>query len=512
MKPAAFVHHAPRSVEEAVAVLGHVGHDGKVLAGGQSLIPILNMRLASPGHLIDINRIDGLSDITVQGGWVRVEALVRQRALERSEAARLAQPVLRQALRNVAHPAIRNRGTTVGSIVHADAAGELPAILALTDGVVETVGPRGAREVPWEEFFRGALETSCGPDELAVAVRFGCFVEGTGTAFLESARRSGDYALAGVGVAVTLTDGTVSGARASFVSVTDVPSVVDLEAVLGGVEPGSGAWDAALDSVVEAVRGHVEPESDIHATSEYRRILVAELTRRALAEAARSAHSTRAGRPAPSSSVQKVPTPRAGSAHSTGARAAGSAHSTGGAEEVTVTVVVNGVTHTATVPARRLLSDFLRHDLKLTGTHVGCEHGVCGACTVLVDGEPARSCLMFAVSAQDHAITTIEGLGTEESMSPVQQAFIECHGLQCGFCTPGFVTTVTAYLDEHPSPTAAEARDAISGNLCRCTGYQNIVKSVLRAAELREERKVPYAAEPAQRHTTSSVVAEEGSA
>jgi carbon-monoxide dehydrogenase small subunit len=161
-----------------------------------------------------------------------------------------------------------------------------------------------------------------------------------------------------------------------------------------------------------------------------------------------------------------------------------------------VTVTVNGVRRTASVPARRLLSDFLRHDLGLTGTHVGCEHGVCGACTVLVDGEPMRSCLMFAVSAQAHAIVTVEGLcdapdarvaPTGESMNPVQQAFAECHGLQCGFCTPGFLTTVTAFLDENPSPTQDEAREAVSGNLCRCTGYQNIIRSVLRAAEIRAE-------------------------
>ena len=152
-----------------------------------------------------------------------------------------------------------------------------------------------------------------------------------------------------------------------------------------------------------------------------------------------------------------------------------------------VTVRVNGVPRHARVPARRLLSDFLRHDLGLTGTHVGCEHGVCGACTVLADGAPVRACLMFAVTAQAHAITTVEGLGTIEAMGPVQQAFTECHGLQCGFCTPGFLTTVTAYLEDHPHPTADEAREAISGNLCRCTGYQNIVKSVLRAAELRAD-------------------------
>jgi carbon-monoxide dehydrogenase small subunit len=149
------------------------------------------------------------------------------------------------------------------------------------------------------------------------------------------------------------------------------------------------------------------------------------------------------------------------------------------------TLTVNGVAHELAVPARRLLSDALRHDLGLTGTHVGCEHGVCGACTVLVDGRPVRSCLMFAVSAQDTEITTVEGLGRPDgSLGPVQQAFAECHGLQCGFCTPGFLTTITAGLRENPTPTHEEARDMVAGNLCRCTGYQNIVKAVERAAEL----------------------------
>lgn len=149
---------------------------------------------------------------------------------------------------------------------------------------------------------------------------------------------------------------------------------------------------------------------------------------------------------------------------------------------------VNGHEHHLSVPGRRLLSDALRHDLGMTGTHVGCEHGVCGACTVLLDGKPVRACLMFAASAEGHEITTVEGLTAQDgSLGPVQQAFVECHGLQCGFCTPGFLTSITSYLEEHPDPTAEEAREAISGNLCRCTGYQNIVKAVLRAAELRRE-------------------------
>jgi aerobic carbon-monoxide dehydrogenase small subunit len=150
---------------------------------------------------------------------------------------------------------------------------------------------------------------------------------------------------------------------------------------------------------------------------------------------------------------------------------------------------VNGTVHDVRVPARRLLSDALRHDVGLTGTHVGCEHGVCGACTVLLDGRPVRSCLVLAVSVGDAEITTVEGLASPDgSLGPVQQAFKECHGLQCGFCTPGFLTTSTAGLEENPAPTPEEAREMVAGNLCRCTGYQNIVASVLRAAELAQEQ------------------------
>ncbi|HET7355737.1 MAG TPA: (2Fe-2S)-binding protein [Nocardioidaceae bacterium] len=149
-----------------------------------------------------------------------------------------------------------------------------------------------------------------------------------------------------------------------------------------------------------------------------------------------------------------------------------------------LSLVVNGTRREVEVPARRLLSDVLRHDLGLTGTHVGCEHGVCGACTVLVDGAPMRSCLLFAVSVEGAEVTTVEGCrAADGSLGPVQAAFRDCHALQCGFCTPGFVTTVTAYLRENRAPTETEAREAISGNLCRCTGYQNIVAAVLKAAE-----------------------------
>jgi carbon-monoxide dehydrogenase small subunit len=151
-----------------------------------------------------------------------------------------------------------------------------------------------------------------------------------------------------------------------------------------------------------------------------------------------------------------------------------------------ITLHVNGVPRSAEAEPRTLLSDFLRGELGLTGTHVGCEHGVCGACTVLLDDRPVRSCLMLAATADGHQVTTVEGLAEGAALSPVQQAFGECHGLQCGFCTPGFLTTVTAFLEAHPKPNDEEILDAVSGNLCRCTGYQNIVKAVRRASELME--------------------------
>jgi carbon-monoxide dehydrogenase small subunit len=149
-----------------------------------------------------------------------------------------------------------------------------------------------------------------------------------------------------------------------------------------------------------------------------------------------------------------------------------------------IAVSVNGTLHRRAVEGRLLLSDFLRHDLLLAGTHVGCEHGVCGACTVLLDGVAIRSCLMFAAQADGHEIMTVEGLAADrDHLHPLQQAMRDCHGLQCGYCTPGILMTMKAFLDETPAPDEAQIREALSGNLCRCTGYQHIVEAMLLAAE-----------------------------
>ena len=152
-------------------------------------------------------------------------------------------------------------------------------------------------------------------------------------------------------------------------------------------------------------------------------------------------------------------------------------------ERRTISLSVNGLERCSTVEVRLTLADFVREELRLTGTHLGCEHGVCGACTILLNGEAVRSCLLFAVQADGAELLTVEGLADGDTLHPIQEAFWECHGLQCGFCTPGFLITSLAFLRENPSPTEREIREALAGNLCRCTGYQNIVKAVALAAE-----------------------------
>jgi len=278
MKPPAFRYHRPATVGDALAVLAEVGSDGKVLAGGQSLVPVLNMRLAAPGHLVDINRLRDLAYVRVAPGAVRVGALARHADVERDAAAFEALPLLRQATENVAHPAIRNRGTTVGSLTHADPAAELPAVLALLAGSVTLATVSGRRDVPAAEFFVGPLESAVRPGELAVEATFPVPPPRTGTAWLEISRRRGDYAVCGAGVLVTLdSDGRVAAARGAYVSVGPTPVVVDLTGAVAG-HPGDAAdWSAAGALAASTVR----PEDDIHASAAYRRHLVSVLTARA---------------------------------------------------------------------------------------------------------------------------------------------------------------------------------------------------------------------------------------
>jgi xanthine dehydrogenase iron-sulfur cluster and FAD-binding subunit A len=420
MKPAPFEYHSPATVPEALELLGEL-EDAKVLAGGQSLVPLLNFRLARPAHVVDINRIPGLDGIQERDGGVAIGALVRQSTAERSPLLRRLSPLVPLALRQVAHVVIRNRGTVAGSLAHADPAAELGAVVLALGGRLHAASRGGEREIPSEDFFKGPLESALENDELLTEVWVPNF-DGP-VALLEECRRHGDFALAGVALA---------GDRMAAFGIATTPVLVD------PTSPGLG----------------LTPSGDLEATPDFKLHLLGVLARRAIAERRR-----------PDFSKELAPAPPA-------------------AGNVNEGFEVNGKPRSAPRTSRRLLSDYLRHELGLTGTHVGCEHGVCGCCTILFDGRPVRSCLMLAVQAKGHRLTTVEGLAENGSLHPIQRAFHEAGGLQCGFCTPGFLMATAGLLAENPRPNAAAIEEAISGNLCRCTGYAAIRRAVGIAAGL----------------------------
>lgn len=286
MKPPPFRYADPGTLDEVLQVLAAEGEGAKVLAGGQSLIPLLSMRLAAPATLVDLNRVPGLDTVEATGDGVRVGALVRHNALLHDDAAARVQPLLARATANVAHPAIRNRGTTVGSIAHADPSGEMTSVLALTGGSVEVVTPSGSRTVPWQELFVGPLETSLHGPAVVTSAFFPALPPRSGTAFAEVARRKGDYAVCGAAVVVTLdADRRVASARAAYLSVGLVPAVHDLTGAVGGQPAERADWAAAG----ALARTLVDPDTDLHATADYRRLLVGVLTERTLASAAAEA-------------------------------------------------------------------------------------------------------------------------------------------------------------------------------------------------------------------------------
>ena len=280
MKPAPFEYVDPRSVDEAVEHLGRHGDEAKVLAGGQSLMPMLNLRLARPALIVDINRVPDLDRITEDHGTLRVGALVRQRALERWSASRA--PVLAAGLRLVGHTAIRNRGTVAGSVVHADPAAELPALLLCLDGAVVARSRGGEREIPAGALFQGPLMTTLRMDELVVETRWVLPSAGAGWSVQEVARRHGDFALVGVAVLVTRTRGVVERVSIALFGAGPVPvRAAAAERALIGQRPTPALVEQASRAAIEGL----EPLGDLHAPPAYRSSVARTLTARALAEA-----------------------------------------------------------------------------------------------------------------------------------------------------------------------------------------------------------------------------------
>jgi xanthine dehydrogenase iron-sulfur cluster and FAD-binding subunit A len=524
VKPAPFVYHEPRTVAEACELLA-TREKLRVLAGGQSLLALLNFRAVAPDHLVDLNRIDELSYLRASDDVLEIGAMTRQRGIERSAEIGRRCPLLHEALAHVGHVQTRNRGTLGGSLCHLDASAELVNIAALLDAKLHAVSRRGRRDIPFPEFAAGYLTTSLAPDEILAGVTLPLPPARHGYAFVEFARRRVDFAIVACTARLTLDDrGDIAHAALALSGLDHAPvRPAAIEHALRGRQPVAETFKAAASAA-----GALDAHSDPFVSSAYRkhlaRILTYRVLEQAVARARRHESPGQGGRREPTGlGAQRAGDgPQGESAPDTESSAArldrgledhpiagidrksncgqaadSSVHATRGrfgagsiADTKTIGVSVNGKSWTGEVETRLTLADFLRHELQLTGTHIGCEHGVCGACTVLVDGASARSCLMLAVQCDGAHITTVESLARGEGLNVLQQAFRDCHGLQCGFCTPGMLMTLTEFLRDHADPSEAQVRDVLSGNLCRCTGYQGIVDAALAAAKrMREDRR-----------------------
>ncbi|HEV8624795.1 MAG TPA: FAD binding domain-containing protein [Acidimicrobiia bacterium] len=461
MKPPAFRYERPTAMAEALALLAEHGDDARPLAGGQSLVPMLNLRLAAPAVVVDLNGLPGLDRLEAADGTLVAGTLTRQRTLELSpEVAAIG--ALADGLPLVGHVATRNRGTVGGSIAHADPAAELPLALLALGGAVVVEGPGGRREVPADKLFAGFLTTTLQPGELVVEVRFPLPRSGEASTLLEVAQRHGDFPLAAVAVSLLLDgDDRIRAARIAVGAVADRPLLLPgaAEALVAGATPDEAGRVAA---------GEVDPSGSLHAPADYQRHLVGVLVRRAVTLALTRARPD-TQRPSTSRQIfRRIPHENPPRSPAGQCKVNGRAVSLGG------------------VPDRRLLSDFLRHDLGLRGTHVGCEHGVCGACTVRLDGVAVRSCLLLARQADGADIATVEGLAADDearTLHPLQEAFRRHFALQCGFCTAGILMAAAERLDETAAGHAAppdedEIRRLLSGHLCRCTGYEPIVTAI----------------------------------
>lgn len=282
MKPASFEYVRAESTEHAVQALAAAGGDGKVIAGGQSLMPMMNFRLVKPSVLVDINRIPGLDAVQMRCDKLALGALVRHRMTATDALIAKHIPVLHHAMKHVAHLTVRNRGTFCGSVCHADPAAEMPMMSLLLNGIVHIASPRGERTLAAQDFFVGSLVTALEPDELVTEIDIDMLPPGTGWGFEEFARRHGDYALAAVAVTVQGQDGVASNVRIGMMGVGEMPMrMPQVEAILEGREINAGL----IDDAVDVLRGELEPNSDLNASADYRRHLAGVLARRAITDA-----------------------------------------------------------------------------------------------------------------------------------------------------------------------------------------------------------------------------------
>ena len=495
---------APGSLDEAADLLSSHGTAARLIAGGTDLMLELGRGARSGVELlVDISGLPRLDRISYEGGRVSLGPLVTHADVIASAPMRTAGLPLAQACLEVGSPPLRNRATVVGNIVTASPANDTISALVALDAAVTMTSVRGERTVPISEFFAGFRQTVLEPDEIVTAVAFDA---------LDSANQPNDRR--GVFVKLGLRRAqAISVVHAAVVVELDGGRVADLVVALGSVAPtiitvpeaaelaaGRELSEASADITAAACRA-ATPIDDIRGSAEYRAHTVGVVVDRAIMALASGTEADRwpqqPPRLAPTSAGDQSSSAATSTAASGGGATAGAGAERSREADVrggetrseladyndTITATVNGVQRSAAGAAGKTLMDWLRDDLGLTGTKEGCAEGECGACTVHLDGAAVFSCLVPAGRADGANITTVEGVALPGGdLHPFQQAMVDTGGAQCGFCTPGFVMSAVALLDEIAEPTPEQITVGLSGNLCRCTGYCSIIEAVQSAS------------------------------
>jgi carbon-monoxide dehydrogenase medium subunit len=462
----------PNSVDEVIRVLGEQGSRARVVAGATDLILELERGVRRGIHtLIDITRIPGLDRIELdEDGILHLGTLVSHNDCAASDLIRKRAYPLARAAWEVGAPQIRNRGTVAGNLITASPANDTITPLVALGASVKLASARGRRQVPLAEFYTGVRKTVMQPDELLLEISFPALIASQRGTFVKFAlRRAQAISVVNVAIVLEMQDSHVGSASITLGAVA--PTIVhapEAEAYLRGKALTDEAIARAAELTVEASH----PIDDIRGSAHYRAEIVKVITARGLRSL--RDHTERAGFPdAPvllSDKAQRMPLPR---------RVISTRHPL---EPIETTI--NGKAYTFTSGHDKTLLRLLREEGALTGTKEGCAEGECGACTVFLDGEAVMSCLVPAPRAHHAEIITVEGLADGEQLHPVQQAFVEDGAVQCGYCTPGFIMSATKLLQEKAHPSRNEIEQAITGNLCRCTGYYKIVQAIEDAARV----------------------------
>lgn len=456
------------SIETAVQALADAGDTARIIAGGTDLILEIERGVRQGVEtLIDITRIPGLDEIFEdQDGFIHMGPLVTHNHVVASPLLREKAYALLQACWEVGSPQIRNRGTVVGNLVTASPANDTISPLMALGAQLKLVSDRGERTVSLADFYTGVRKTVMEVDEIISDVFFPATTPDQHSYFIKTAlRKAQAISVINVSVLLTVKDGVVGAAQITLgAAAPTIIHAIEAEGFLAGKTLDDGVIKAAAELVAEAAR----PISDVRGSADYRSYMMGVIARRALTAIRDGVDKDQI----PSDPILLM---------GTGLHVNEPAVPWTGEE---IHTRINGKEYRFTTGFEKTLLNLIRDEAGLTGTKEGCAEGECGACTVFLDGRAVMSCLVPAPRAHGAEIVTIEGLSAGETLHPVQDAFIEYGAVQCGFCTPGFVMSAVKLLEERPTPSQAEIRQAITGNLCRCTGYYKIIEAIEKASQL----------------------------